>query len=290
MIQDKRFHDIRKVLIAVLVLNWLVSFMKVIYGIMTGCASMRADGLHSFSDGASNIIGLIGIWVASQPVDKDHPYGHKKYETFSAVGIAILLILLCVQILHGAFSRISNPVVPEVTAISFIIMAVTMAVNLFVIWYEVKKSKELTSDILYSDAMHTRSDVLVSFSVIATLVGMKMGWYFLDTSVAVIIAALIGYAAFKILKESSYVLCDTAPIMSDSIKRIVMQVDGVKACHQIRTRGRSDDIYIDLHILVKPNMHVGTAHDITETIENKIKEKMPGVADVVVHVEPQGHD
>ncbi len=287
MIHANRFIQIRKVLIYVLILNWLVSFMKIAYGMVTRCASMSADGMHSLSDGASNIIGLIGIWAASQPVDKDHPYGHKKYETFSAIGIAILLILICVQILHNAIDRFRNPIMPEVTTASFIIMAFTLIINIFVMWYEVKKSKELRSDILYSDAMHTRSDILVSLSVIITLISIKMGLVILDTLVAVVIAILIGYAVFEILRNCSNVLCDKAPIVSDKIKYICMAIPGVKECHRIRTRGRLDDIHVDLHVVVNPAMHVETAHTITEVIEKAIKVKIPGVTDVVVHIEPK---
>lgn len=282
-----RFVQIKKVLIYVLVLNWLVSFMKVIYGIMSNCASMRADGMHSFSDGASNIIGLIGIWVASQPVDRGHPYGHKKYETFSAIGIAMLLVLLCVYILHDAVSRFFHPVVPDVTRMSFYVMLVTLGINIWVMWYEIKRSKELKSDILYSDAMHTRSDVLISVSVIATLISIRMGLPILDTVVALAIAGLIGYSAFRILKESSNVLCDSAVLVSDEIKHIVMDIEGVKECHMIRTRGRQDDIHVDLHVVVSPQMHVGAAHNITEMIEKGIKAKIAGVTDVVVHIEPK---
>jgi len=287
MTRKDRFTQIRKVLIYVLVLNWLVSFMKMVYGMITNCASMSADGMHSLSDGASNIIGLIGIWAASQPVDKGHPYGHKKYETFSSIGIAILLILLCVQILHDAFNRFRHPVVPDVNMISFIVMIFTLAVNLFVMGYEIKKSKELKSDILYSDAMHTRSDILVSLSVIATLVSIKMGLAIIDTLVAVVIAALIGYAVFEILRASSNILCDRAPIVSDRIQDICMEIQGVKACHMIRTRGRLDDIHVDLHVVVNPNMHVDNAHYITELIEKNVKGEIPGVTDVVVHIEPK---
>jgi cation diffusion facilitator family transporter len=287
MDQDKRFIQIRRVLIYILFLNWLVSFAKIIYGAITKSASMSADGMHSFSDGASNIIGLVGIWAASHPVDKSHPYGHKKYETFSAIGIAILLVLLCFYILHNALSRFSHPVVPDVTRISFFIMLVTLCINAFVMWYEIKRSKELKSDILYSDAMHTRSDILVSISVIATLVSVKMGLPVIDTVVALVISALIGYSAFEILKDSSNILCDRAVLVSDEIRDIVMDIEGVRGCHMIRTRGRQDDIHVDLHVLVNPGMHVGTAHNISEIIEHAIKKNMSGVTDVVVHIEPK---
>jgi cation diffusion facilitator family transporter len=135
--------------------------------------------------------------------------------------------------------------------------------------------------------MHTKSDILVSVSVIATLVSIKIGFPMLDTIVALAIAGFIAHAVFDILRESSNVLCDKAPLMAEEIRAIVNAVEGVKECHMIRTRGRADDIHLDLHVVVNPSMHVGRAHDITETIEKKIKEKISGVTDVVVHIEPK---
>ena len=282
-----RFQRIRKVLFYVLVLNWLVAFAKIIYGLLTKCVSMSADGAHSLSDGASNIIGLVGIWAAAKPVDKDHPYGHKKYETFSVIGIVILLILLLYNIARSAISRFFNPIVPEVTGFSFVIMAVTLVVNALVMRYEIRRSKELNSDILYSDAMHTKSDILVSLSVIGTLISVKMGWAVIDTIVAMLIAGLIGHTAYELLRQSSKILCDEAVPVADDIKRLVMCIGGVKECHMIRTRGRQDDVHVDLHVVVNPDMHVGAAHNITELIEKNIKERIVGVTDVVVHVEPK---
>lgn len=288
MNQKNRFFKIRNVLIAVLAMNWLVSAMKIAYSFISNCASMRADGIHSLADGASNIIGIIGIWAASQPIDKEHPYGHKKYETFSALGIAFLLTLLIVEIIHDAIGRFHHPVTPQITNESFYIMVFTMAVNFFVIWFEVKKSWELKSDILFSDAMHTKSDIFVSLSVIGTLISIKLGFPMLDTIVALVIAVFIGHAVFDILKDTSSVLCDKAPIVSDKIKDICVEISGVRECHMIRTRGRPDDIHVDLHVVVSPGMHVDKAHEITETIEKKLKERVSGVTDVVVHIEPNG--
>lgn len=285
--EKARFIKIKNVLVLTLALNWLVSAAKILYGLFTNCASMSADGLHSLSDGASNIIGLVGIWAASRPVDRDHPYGHKKYETFSSLGIAMFLVVLAAYILHNAYGRFFNPVMPDVNAASFVVMIVTLAVNIFVMRYEMGKSKELKSDILYSDAMHTKSDILVSISVIATLVSIRIGFPVIDTIVAVVIAGFIGHAAFEIFKNSSNVLCDKAPLMADGIKDIVIKIEGVKECHMIRARGREDDIHVDLHVVVNPNMHVSKAHNISEAIEKEIKQKTQGVTDVVVHIEPR---
>lgn len=283
---QSRIQKIRRILIVILALNWLVAAAKVIYGFITSSTAMSADGFHSFSDGASNIIGLIGIWVASQPVDKDHPYGHKKYETFTAIIISLLLFIISFNLIRSGISRLNYPVIPEVTVLSFVVMLFTIIINCGVFLYERKKSRVLKSDILAADALHTRSDILVSISVIFTLLAVKSGFPMMDSIVSMVIALFIAYGAFEILRESSAILCDRAAAVSDEIRRVVLNIEGVKDCHRIRTRGRPDDIHVDLHILVDKTMHVDTAHQLNDTIEKTVKGKISGVTDITVHTEP----
>jgi cation diffusion facilitator family transporter len=252
---------------------------------------MTADGFHSLSDGTSNIIGLVGIHLACQPTDKDHPYGHKKYETFFSLGIALLLFLVCVGLVHESLGRFRNPVIPAINIQSFAIMIITMVINFWVMFYERNIGRALKSDILVSDSLHTRADILTSLSVIAALFFIKAGYPILDPITTILIALFIAYAGFKIVRESSYVLCDTAVILdTKKIEDIVLSVKGVKACHKIRTRGRQDDIHVDLHVQVNPDMHVDNAHKISYAIEEAIKKGIPEVTDVVVHIEPKRSD
>lgn len=281
-----RFQKIRRILVYILILNWGVAAAKLIYGWMTRSASMTADGFHSFSDGSSNIIGLVGIWIASRPIDENHPYGHKKYETLTSVGISVFLFLVCINVVREGVVRFFHPLVPEVTAKSFLVMGITLAINVAVMIYETRMGRALKSDILISDALHTRTDILTSSSVIVTLIGIKLGYPILDPMASLVIAVFIGYAGVEILKESSRVLSDGVAIRIDEIERVVLSIKGIKKCHQIRSRGRPDDIHIDLHVLVDPDMHVHKAHHLSYAIENKIKRDIRGVTDVVVHMEP----
>jgi cation diffusion facilitator family transporter len=287
----QHYRHIRRVLIIVLVLNWAVALAKIIYGIFTGCKSMTADGFHSLSDGASNIIGLIGIHFACQPVDKDHPYGHKKYETFFSLAIAAGLFIVSFNVIKEGIVRLGNPATPQVDINSFVIMVVTLAINFWVMRYERRKGKMLKSDILVSDALHTNADIFTSISVIITLIVIKLGYPILDPIATIVIALFIAHAGYDILRESSAVLCDTAAILEDKkIADIVLGVKGVKACHRIRSRGRPDDIYLDLHVQVSEDMHMDTAHRISDAIEEAIKKSIPEVTDVVVHMEPGDKD
>jgi len=285
---QKHYRKIRKILLIILVLNWLVALVKIIYGLSSRCSSMAADGFHSLSDGTSNVIGLLGIHFACQPVDKDHPYGHKKYETLFSLIISAMLFLVSFNLIKQGWIRLRHPILPQVDINSFVIMLITLAINIWVMRYESKRGKELKSDILISDSMHTRADIFTSFSVIVSLIVIKLGFPLIDPLITILISLFIGFTAFEIAKQSSDVLCDTAVFLDDrKIMDIVLKIKGVRACHKIRSRGRIDDIYIDLHVQVNPNMHVDDAHKISDRIEEAIKSAIPGITDVVVHMEPQ---
>lgn len=283
-----RYRNIRYVLLIVLFLNWAVAVVKILFGIFSKSASMTADGFHSFSDGASNIVGLAGISLARRPRDEDHPYGHKKYETFFSLGIAFLLGMVCFELLQEGVRRFYKPIIPQISIASFLIMAITLTINVIVMRYERRKGEELESDILVSDSMHTRADILTSLLVIVTFISIKLGFHMLDAIATLVIALFIAYAAYEIVTNSSRILCDTAVIMDiKKIEDIVLKIKGVKSCHKIRTRGRPDDINLDLHVQVLPDMHVDEAHKISYMIETEIKKNIPQISDIVVHIEPK---
>ena len=138
-----RLNKIRRVLLYTLLLNIVVAASKLIYGYSTDSLSMLSDGFHSFFDGISNVIGLIGIWIASQPPDESHPYGHRKFETLSTIAIVALIFAAGMEILRESWFRIKTPHDIDVTSLSFIIMSLTLLVNTGVMIYETKKGREL---------------------------------------------------------------------------------------------------------------------------------------------------
>ncbi|MFH0935804.1 MAG: cation diffusion facilitator family transporter [Candidatus Omnitrophota bacterium] len=285
---QQHYSYIRRTLIIILILNWAVALAKIIYGLVSRCTSMTADGFHSLSDGAANIIGIVGIHFACQPKDKDHPYGHKKYETFFSLVIAALLFILAFNLAREGFEHIRRPVTPRIDAVSFIIMIFTTLVNLGVVYYERRKGENLKSDILISDSMHTTADIFTSLSVIISLVVIKMGFPVIDPIATILISLFIAYAGYNILKNSSSILCDSAAILDEKkIEEVALGVNGVIAAHKIRSRGRPDDIHIDLHVQVDRAMHMDRAHKISYAIEEAIKKNIPGISDVVIHMEPK---
>ncbi|MCG2709796.1 MAG: cation diffusion facilitator family transporter [Thermodesulfovibrionales bacterium] len=282
--------QIRKVLIFTLILNLLVSLAKVIYGYISNSIAMVSDGFHSFFDGVSNIVGLIGIWIASHPPDERHPYGHKKYETLFTVIIAVMIFTACFQIIRQVYHSIVENHRTEVTTVSFAVMLITMCINIFVARYESRKGKELKSEFLAADAMHTKSDILASIAVIASLILTKAGYRFADAIVGIVITFFIARIGYEIIKRASDVLVDTICIDTSAIESIINSVEGVKGCHDIRTRGTEHAINLDLHILVDPKISAEEAHKIADSVEERIKGSFPAVTDIVVHIEPEGND
>jgi cation diffusion facilitator family transporter len=272
--------------VIVLFLNLAVAFAKIIYGTLTSALSMTADGYHSLFDGISNIVGIVGIFIAARPPDKEHPYGHQKYETVASIFIAILLLSVGFEIFRSALERFLVRNVPEVTTISFLIILGTMCINYLVTRYEHKEGMALRSQVLIADSMHTKSDIYVSLSVIASLAAVRLGFPLLDPVIALFISLVIFRAGFRIMKENSAVLLDMSRLEEEEICNLVLGVEGVMGCHKIRTRGGMGDIRIDMHVLVQADLPLEKAHLISHRVSKMLKAEYEDVADVVVHLEP----
>jgi cation diffusion facilitator family transporter len=281
-----RTSEIRRVLLITLLLNLAVSGAKVIYGYITGSVAMISDGFHSLFDGVSNIVGLVGVYIASNPPDKTHPYGHRKYETVFTIFVGILMFMTCIEIFKKVYSSFAGKAAAIVTTESFIVMLVTIAVNIFVTIYEKKKGETLNSEYLLADAMHTRSDIYASIGVVAGLIFIKLGFPMADPIVGAIVGMLVAKAGIDIIRESTETLVDRTQADITLIKEIVCKVDGVIECHEIRTRGAKNNVFVDLHVLVEPSISVEEAHKIADKVEEDVKKKMPDIVDVIVHIEP----
>ena len=283
------YDAVRRILMIIFLLNILTALAKGIYGLYTNTLSMSADGLHSFFDSTANIIGLVGISLAARPPDRDHPYGHAKYESFAAMGIAILLFAGCLQLIVSAVGRLQSGESPNVTGISFVVMALTLMINIGVSSYEYLLGRRLKSSILVADSLHTRSDVFASIGVILGLFAVRMGYPLADPIIALFICALIIHTGLEIIRESSTALLDRAAIDEEVIVDLARSVKGVCSCHAVRTRGMSEEIYVDLHIEVDASLSMELAHEVGENVVRAIKRRIPAVRDVVVHLEPKDY-
>lgn len=283
------YDAVRRILIVIFILNILTALAKGAYGLYTDALSMSADGLHSLFDSTANIIGLVGISIAARPPDRDHPYGHGKYESFAAIGIAILLFASCLQLVLAAVGRLQSGLVPDVTQLSFAIMALTLIINIGVSSYEYILGRRLKSSILVADSLHTRSDVYASVGVMLGLVAVRMGYPLADPVIALFICVLIVHTGLEIIRESSIALLDRAAIDEQVIVDLARSVEGVCSCHAVRTRGMAEEIYVDLHIGVEASLPMDQAHVVGENVVRAITRSIPEVRDVVVHLEPRDY-
>ncbi|EMJ5408791.1 cation diffusion facilitator family transporter [Clostridioides difficile] len=281
------YKKVKQVLWIILFANFAVALLKIIIGNQIKSYSMTADGFHSLSDGASNIVGLIGIFFASKPKDKNHPYGHKKFEIITSLFISGMLFVIAIKIILSAVLRIANPVVPAITIESLIALIITLFINIFVCMYEYRIGTKLNSYVLISDSLHTRSDIFVSLGVLVTLVGVKLGFpVIIESIVPIIISAFIIYSAYGIFRPSIGILVDRVAVDEDYIKEIVFEFNEVRDVHNIRSRGSKSSIYIDMHVMVDPFISVEQSHDLTHKIEKQIQEEINENAQIIVHIEP----
>lgn len=288
MTTDRYTHVVR-VLYRVLVLNLAVALVKIVLGYLTGAVSILSEGFHSLTDSASNVVALVGVSIARRPPDEDHPYGHRKYETMASLGILIFLIVVLVQVLAAAYDRLIYGGVPRVFPEGIGVMAATLVINLFVVQYELREARRLTSEVLRADAMHTRSDVLTSATVLAALVGVWFGYAWLDPLAAIVVAGFIGRAGWHIAQEASRILGDQIVIAEDDVRTVVGSVPEVLGCHRIRTRGPADHVFMDLHVWLDGRTPLEAAHTTSHAVKDRLMKRFPQLADVVIHIEPPPH-
>lgn len=282
------YKKIQFILFITFVANMLVAIFKIIIGIATKSTSITADAFTSVADGLSNVIAVLGIYFASKPEDENHPYGHAKIETVASLLIGLFLAYTGIKVMMEAVDKIKNPVHPDITAVSIVVMIFTLIVNGFVSYYEQKKGEELGSSILVSDALHTRSDIYVTIGVLITLFLIKTGApVILDSIASIIISLLIFKTAYDVFVENTNVLIDARVVDNELIKETVFKnYESVKEIHKIRSRGTQNNIFIDMHVQVDPDMNVRQSHTLMHDIEKTIQKDINNNAHVIIHIEP----
>jgi len=288
--------EVRKVLLITLLLNLFVMALKAVVGFWTGSLSLQADALHSVTDSANNVLGLIASRFSSPQPDRDHPYGHQKFEAVGALGIAAFLGIACFEILQGTIERLFRGLTPvNISAPELWLLLIVLGVNIFVTFYERSVGNRVGSPILLADAQHTMSDVWVTITVLVGLIGVwqarllnlpQLQW--LDVFLAFPVALLVFSSGWKVLKENLPWLVDEMAIAPEAIQAIVMQVPGVINCHNITSRGLlGRQVFIEMDLIVDAQ-DVEAAHQITEDVETLLEERFSPVR-VRIHVEPPAY-
>src|SRR5688572_11150859 len=283
---ESRYNEVRQVLVRILFLNLAVALAKIGFGQFSGSISMLSDGFHSLTDGASNVVAMTGLRLAQKPPDANHPYGHRKFETLAAAGIALFLLIIVVEVSQAAFFRFRSGGAPSVGPASFGIMLATLAINIAVVRAERRAAYRLSSELLFADARHTQSDVLTSIAVIVALAGSASGYPILDPLAALLIVGFIGYAGFEIARDTARILSDEIVISEQDVRRVVQSVPQVLGCHHIRSRGSSDHVFLDLHVWLDGATSLTNAHAVSHIVKDVLMERYPQIADAIIHIEP----
>ncbi len=277
---------VRRVLLVTLALNLSIVLGKLILGWKANALSLLSDAGHSATDSINNIVGLLIIRLATAEADIGHPYGHRKIESLAAFSIGGILVLTCFEVAKSAISRLMHlsELVVHVSRLTVGGLGVAIAVNTFVYVYERRAGRALGSSYLLADALHTRSDILISSVLLVGLVGMKMGFPWLDPVLALIITGFIARAGWQIFQRTVPVLVDAASLEPARIRALVRRVPGVKEVYRIRSRSDGQHLFIEFNVSVTTR-DVARAHRITEQIEEELAKEF-GPCDVTIHVEP----
>jgi cation diffusion facilitator family transporter len=281
-----RASEVSAVLYRVLFLNLIVAAAKIALGMATGAVSVLSDGYHSLTDTASNIVGIIGVRIAGAPPDDDHPYGHRKFETMASLGIMVFLLLVLREVLSAAWERLDGGGEPAIDTLTFIVMGATFLVNVGVVLYERRAGQRLQSEVLLADSSHTMSDLLTSATVIAALVGVKLGYPWMDPVAALVVAVFIAYACWEIFNSTTGILADRFVIPEAEILEVVKSVPEVIGSHHVRTRGSKDFVFLDLHIWMDANMSLDKAHSLSHVVKDRLMARFPQIKDAIIHIEP----
>jgi cation diffusion facilitator family transporter len=278
---------VQTVLWRVLVLNAGVAAAKIIVGVLTGTIAIVADGIHSAVDGASNVVGLIAGRIASQPPDEDHPYGHERFETIGALAIGGLLLLTAWEVLQVAVERLISGASPDVGPLQFAVLFTTLAVNIVVAAYERREARRLKSELLSADADHTASDIWVTISVIVSLIAVEFGLLWMDAFTALLIVIFIGFIAYRILRRTTRVLVDRAPIDATRLEAVVRETPGVKKVVRARSRGAQDAVHVDIDVALAPVVNANAAQDIADALRDRLRAAFPAINEVRVQIESE---
>ena len=288
---DEYAPGVRRVLWITLALNIAVAAIKAAVGFATGSLAVLADALHSLTDGANNVLGLVVTRWSTTPPDREHPYGHQKFEAMGALAIAAFLGIACFEVVQAAIERLTDdaPGTVEMTPTGLALLVLVLAVNVFVAAYERRAGRRLNSPLLLADAHHTFGDIWITLGVLAGAVGLLvLGWQWLDVALAVPVAAAVLWSGWNVLRGNLPWLVDEMAIAPESVEQIALAVPGVIDCHDVASRGLiGRQVFVEMH-LITDAPDVETSHRITEEIERQLTERF-GPVHATIHVEPRAY-
>lgn len=273
-------------------INALMAGAKMLAGIFGHSQALIADGIESTADVVSSLIVWRGVVVAAAPADKDHPYGHGKAEALAAVGVTFMLIGAAFWIAVEAIHQILVPHQAP-AAWTLLVLVAVIAVKEMLFRFVRKEALALENTAVETDAWHHRSDAITSLAAfIGILVAVLGGAGFeaADDYAALLAASIIAWNGLRLVGPAMNELMDAMP-NTDLAERVAIEAaktPGVQRIEKCLARKMGGQYYVDMHVEVDPQMSVLRAHEISHALKDNVREKIPSVRDVLVHIEPAG--
>ena len=286
----ERYAASRRVTLVSVLWNLVLTVSQVIIGLVGNSQALVADGMHTLSDVITDFMVLFALKHGRKDADAEHPYGHARFETAVTLLLGIMLVAVGAGIAINAGIRLTTAqtfVIPS--AVTLWVALATLAAKEGLYRYTMLTAKRFDSNMLRANAWHHRSDALSSLIVAAGIGGSLLGFGFLDSVAAVVVALMVikvgGELAWQALRE----LVDTglAPDQLESIRRVILSISGVKALHLLRTRRVGEKALADVHIIVDDHLSVSEGHQIGETVRARLIEEIAPMADVMVHIDTE---
>ncbi|PUU87898.1 MULTISPECIES: cation diffusion facilitator family transporter [Halanaerobium] len=288
LFEEKRYKIGKKVSIIGLIVNILLSIIKIIVGITFSSMALIADGLHTVSDIASTIVILISIRFSQTPADRNHPYGHGKAEAIGTALLGLILLTTGFLLIKNTYSSIFDENIIQPGFIALWIAFFSIIIKEALYQYTVKMGRKINSKGLIADAHHHRSDAFSSIAALIGVTGSRLGFSYLDPLAGLIVAIFIAKIGFDILKDAVNELMDCIPDLSQvkEFKQIANAVNRVNNVGDIKLRSYGPSIFVEISIAVDNNLTVGEGHNVAKDVEKRLKDSDESIQDVLVHVDP----
>ena len=264
----------------------VLSSSKLIVGKLFFSQALFADGLNNFTDVLSSILVFIGLKISQKPADKNHLYGHWKFETLASLMTSFLMCIIGLEVIRDAWNNFIYPVQEQPSLITAILGGVSAVLMFGVYRYNNSLAIKINSLGLKAAAKDNLSDALTSLSTSIAILAAKLSFTWLDSLMALVVGIMILKTAFDIFKESTFQLTDGfEPEEMKEYKPIILAHPEIKTIEEIKARRYGSNIYLDLTVCMNPNLTVWRSHEITEEIELELEEQF-GITFVDIHVEP----
>lgn len=290
-----REDEIRSITLWGAVVNIALTVLKIVAGVLGRSAAMIADGVHSLSDLLSDIVVIVFTHISSKGKDRDHSFGHGKFETLATLIVSVILLAVGADLMAGGVKSIiavmGGEVLPKPGYIALVAAIVSIAAKEILYRATVRKGQKVNSPVVIANAWHHRSDAFSSVGSLAGIGGaILLGekWTVLDPLASCSISVAIIVVAVKMALPSLAELLETSlpENIENEITQTAMEVKGVNDIHELKTRRNGISSIIDAHIVVSPDMTVVEAHDIATEVEDRLREKYGNETQISIHIEP----